>query len=93
MGGRGENIQAALGLSSSTAVWVALWLHLVGVEIYLGITPAEGERLRNVSYERQLEAGFKYPGSAGLTSDRWGDAPVWQPQGVRSDSRQPIVEK
>ena len=26
-----------------------------------------------------MEAGFRHPGSAGLTSDRWGDADVWQP--------------
>ena len=54
-------------------------MHGVGVEMYLNLTSAEGERLRNVSYERQLEAGYKHPGSAGLTSDRWGDVPAWQP--------------
>jgi hypothetical protein len=43
------------------------------------MTPAESERLRMVSYEKQLEAGFEHPGSAGLTVDRWGDAPVWKP--------------
>ena len=24
-----------------------------------------------------MEAGFKHPGSAGLTVDRWGDAEPW----------------
>ena len=31
-----------------------------------------------MSYEEQLEAGYKHPGSAGLTSDRMGDA-RWSP--------------
>ena len=26
-----------------------------------------------------MEAGLKHLGSAGLTSDRWGDVPAWQP--------------
>ncbi|EPE30060.1 hypothetical protein GLAREA_12783 [Glarea lozoyensis ATCC 20868] len=77
-----ENIEAALGISFGMAFWMALFLHMIGPEIYLSLTPAEGERLRNVSYERQLEAGFKNPGSSGLTSDRWGDAPEWKPQVV-----------
>lgn len=46
-------------------------------EEQLHLTPAEAERLRNVSYQRQLEAGFKDPGRAGLTADRIGDAPKW----------------
>lgn len=42
------------------------------------MTPTESARLRTISYERQLEAGLAHPGSAGSTSDRWGDA-VWSP--------------
>lgn len=61
------------------ALWLAFFLHAFGVEIYLQLTHAEGERLRRVSYERQPEAGLKYPGSAGLTVDRWGDAEAWLP--------------
>ena len=38
------------------------------------LTPREAERLRAVSYTRQLEAGMHNPGSAGLTADRLGDA-------------------
>ena len=53
---------------------MALFLHTVGVEIYLKLTPRESECLRRISYEEQLEAGFKNPGSAGLTIDRLGDA-------------------
>ena len=63
-------------------LWIATIVHLIGVEIYLGLTPREAERLRQVSYERQLKAGYKHPGSAGLTSDRWGDAEPWKPKTV-----------
>ena len=55
-------------------------LHIIGVEIYLNLTPGEPERLCRVSYEKQLKAGFGNPGSAGLTSDRWGDAEKYTPK-------------
>jgi hypothetical protein len=74
-----EQIGASLGISFGMAMWLAIFMHLVGVEIYLGLTPRESNRLRQVSYERQMERGFKNPGSAGLTSDQWGDAEVWKP--------------
>ena len=54
-------------------------MHIIGIEIYLGLTPRETERLRVISYEKQLEAGYANPGSAGLTVDRWGDAEKWTP--------------
>lgn len=34
----------------------------------LHLTPKESERLRQVSYQRQLEAGFKNAGHAGLVA-------------------------
>jgi hypothetical protein len=43
----------------------------------LKFTPRETQRLRQVSYEKQLEAGMKNPGSAGLTVERFGDADPW----------------
>jgi hypothetical protein len=86
-----ERIGAALDLSFGMAIWLSLLMHLVGVEIYLNLTGAEGERLRNVSFERQLEAGMENPGSAGLTSDRWDGMAVWQP--ARSSSLTPVYEK
>jgi hypothetical protein len=43
----------------------------------LRLTPRETQRLRQVSYEKQLEAGMKNPGSAGLTAERFGDADPW----------------
>lgn len=72
-------IAVGLGLTFGTAGWLALFLHIVGVEIYLNLTPRENQRLRVVSYQRQLEAGFSHPGSSGLTSDRLGDSDPWQP--------------
>lgn len=64
-------------MSFGMAIWVALWLHAIGIEIYLHLTPKEAERLRKVSYQRQLEAGWQSPGRAGLTADRVGDAEMW----------------
>jgi Predicted membrane protein (DUF2306) len=75
-----EQVGASLGLGFGMALWMAILLHLVGVEIYLNLTPSENKKLRTTSYERQLEAGFAHPGSAGITADRWGDAPAWQPE-------------
>jgi hypothetical protein len=74
---RKEQLQASLELNFGMAAWLSIFLHTIGVEIYLNLTPAEGERLRRVSYAKQLEAGMKNPGSAGLTVDRWGDADEW----------------
>ncbi|KAH8892715.1 hypothetical protein GQ53DRAFT_860771 [Thozetella sp. PMI_491] len=78
--GKGDEVAAALGLNFGAAAWLALTIHAVLAELYLNLTPAETERLRKVSYQRQLEAGMKNPGSAGLTTDRLGDAPRWTPK-------------
>jgi hypothetical protein len=88
-----ESVGAALGLSFGMALWLSILMHLVGVEIYLNLAGSEGERLRNVSLERQLEAGMENSGSVGLTSDtcRWGDMLVWQP--ARSSYLTPVLEK
>ncbi|KAK1579526.1 uncharacterized protein LY79DRAFT_672436 [Colletotrichum navitas] len=59
--------------------WLALAIHAVLVELYLHLTPAESERLRRISYQRQLEAGMKNAGNAGLTVQRLGDAEPWLP--------------
>ncbi|KAJ6783308.1 hypothetical protein PWT90_02543 [Aphanocladium album] len=81
-----ENIAASLSLTFGTAVWLALALHAIGVEVYLNLTPAESERLRKISYQRQLEAGFSKPGRAGLTADRLGDAVQWAPSANLEDT-------
>ncbi|KAI0020199.1 hypothetical protein F4780DRAFT_743296 [Xylariomycetidae sp. FL0641] len=69
------------------ALWLAFLIHIIGVELYLHLTPAEAERLRRYSYQRQLEAGMRHPGSAGLTADRLGDADKWTPPtSLKTDS-------
>ncbi|KAK5702555.1 hypothetical protein LTR97_003500 [Elasticomyces elasticus] len=70
---------AALEVAFSSAAWLALVIHAVGIEIYLNLTRAEGERLRRVSYKRQMERGLLPPGSAGLTADKLGDVEAWVP--------------
>jgi hypothetical protein len=60
----------------------------------LHLTPKEAQRLRKVSYQRQLEAGMKNPGSAGLTSDRLGDADQWAlDEKLRSNSQSPSTSE
>ena len=49
----------------------------------LHLTPREHERLRQVSYEKQVERGLSHAGSSGLTSDRFGDSEPWASQGKR----------
>jgi hypothetical protein len=38
---------------------LVLVIHSVAVEVNLGLTPAESERLRQISYERRLEMGLE----------------------------------
>ncbi|KAI0871402.1 hypothetical protein GGS24DRAFT_60549 [Hypoxylon argillaceum] len=79
----GDNIMeiaTAFNIIFGPASWVALIIHMIGTELYLRLTPAEHERLRNVSYHRQLKAGMKNPGSAGWTADWLGDANKWVPK-------------
>ncbi|EUC40136.1 hypothetical protein COCMIDRAFT_109566 [Bipolaris oryzae ATCC 44560] len=82
--GDAANTGAAFNAGFGMALWLALVLHAVGVEVYLHLTPREAQRLRQVSYQKQLEAGMRNPGSAGLTADRLGDAYRWVPE-VRED--------
>jgi len=73
-------VGAAISLPFGMAFWLAVSLHAIGIEIYLRLTPAEAERLREVSYKRQLEAGMSPAGRAGLTADRLGDSAEWKPK-------------
>lgn len=72
-------VNVALSIASGASALVALFLHAVGVEIYLYMTPAESERLRQVSYHKQLAAGMRHLGRAGLSVDRLGDTAKWSP--------------
>ncbi|OBT98385.1 hypothetical protein VE01_03121 [Pseudogymnoascus verrucosus] len=74
----GEEQKASMVLTFGMAWWVAIAMHAVGVEVYLRLTAAEGERLRGVSCEMQRKAGMRSPGSAGLTGDRLGDVGKWE---------------
>ncbi len=74
-----EQIGAGLNLGFGMGIWVCMLIHLLAVEIYLHLTTAEAQRLRIVSHQKQLKAGMKNPGGAGLTGDRWGDVEAWQP--------------
>ncbi|KAL8372577.1 hypothetical protein RB595_002086 [Gaeumannomyces hyphopodioides] len=85
--GRAESVGAAIDLNFGAAMWLALALHAVGIEIYLHLTPAEAERLRQRSYQRQLESGMLNPGQAGLTADRLGDADKWRPDASREGAQ------
>ncbi|KAB8215149.1 hypothetical protein BDV33DRAFT_195503 [Aspergillus novoparasiticus] len=78
--GNADKIGTALNLNFGMAFWLALFLHAIGVEIYLQMTPKESLRLRKISYTRQLEAGYKNPGRAGLTVDKFGDSELWVPE-------------
>lgn len=74
-----EEVAAAFQLSFGMSLWLAFLMHIVGMEIYLHLTKAETERLRRVSYERQVARGMRPAGRAGITSDRLGDEEEWKP--------------
>lgn len=80
----GEEVAAALQLTFGQSGLIAFVIHVVLLEVYFHLTPGESERLRHVAYERQLERGYKHPGSGGLTSDRLGAAPRWKPSAAYS---------
>ncbi|KAI1502353.1 hypothetical protein F5X99DRAFT_159100 [Biscogniauxia marginata] len=86
---------AAMNSTFGMALWLAFALHAAGIELYLHLTPAETERLRRVSYARQVKAGMRHPGSAGLTADRLGDAKKWTPSpevdAARKVSAKPVA--
>lgn len=75
-----ENVASEIHQLFPMAGWLAIFLHVLAVEVYLWLTPAESYRLRNVSYEKQVEKGLRARGSykdAGLTGTRIGDVPDW----------------
>ena len=80
-----------LSLNFGMAGVLAFIMHAAGIEIYLKLTPREGERLRQVSYERQLERGFANPGSAGLVLEKFGDAEPWAPKETKERPKPVVV--
>jgi hypothetical protein len=71
----GASVQLAFGLS----IWIAMVIHVVGIELYLRLAPREHERLRAVSNKRQAAKRHKEPGSAGRVVQKLGDADVLVP--------------
>ncbi|CAG9951755.1 unnamed protein product [Clonostachys rosea f. rosea IK726] len=70
-----HEIGAAVQATFAFSLLLAMFIHIVGVEVYLHLTPAEASRLKRVSYERQLKRGWKMPGDASwLTAQALGDA-------------------
>jgi hypothetical protein len=59
----------------------------------LKLTPKESNRLRQKSYERQLERGMSRPGYAGLSVERFGDAEPFQPEVKIVDSQEEEAAK
>lgn len=60
-GNETEQLSAALHACFGMAGWLATALHVVGTEVYLKLTPKEGERLRRISYERQVSCSCLLP--------------------------------
>ena len=52
--GNPVEIGAGLGIKFGSAGWLAFWIHALAVGSYVGLTPAERQRLRQISCERQL---------------------------------------
>ncbi|KAL8910087.1 MAG: hypothetical protein Q9171_004608 [Xanthocarpia ochracea] len=76
--GNPQGIGAAFKPTFGMGLWLCTFLHTIAVEIYLALTPVEAERLRRISYHKQLAAGLPNPGSAGTTIQGWGDAEEWK---------------
>lgn len=81
-----ERFASSINTSFGPSAYLALAIHTIACELYLRLTPAESERLRRVSYQRQKEAGMKNPGNAGLTAQRLGDAEPWNPDPPKTKS-------
>ncbi|KAL8857755.1 MAG: hypothetical protein Q9178_005655 [Gyalolechia marmorata] len=82
--GNPQGIGAAFKPTFGMGLWLCTFLHTIAVEIYLALTPVEAERLRRISYHKQLAAGLPNPGSAGTTIQGWGDAEEWKVPGLKA---------
>lgn len=83
---------AAGGAAFAMSAWLAFVIHAVAVEVYLAATSAEAHRLRQVSYERQLQRGFKNPGSSGFFIGKFGDTDPFIPRPGNSRGEQASSE-
>lgn len=83
-----ESASASFHNTFGMSLWLCLTIHAIAVEIYLNLTPAESERLRLISYEKRLEAGFKVPERAQSTTNENRDSIAWKPVSqIESDQR------
>lgn len=76
-----ENAVARVRATFTMSAIVALAIHAVAVETYLRLTPAEHHRLRRVSYERQIERGWRKCGAtedADFANGRNDDTSEWR---------------
>lgn len=67
---------AGLQVGFGMAGMLALVVHSAAVELYLGLTPGESERLRQVSHERRLERGLEKRDGAGEESQSAANAAI-----------------
>jgi hypothetical protein len=81
---------AANNISFTAAGQLAFFIHVLCAEIYIALTPREANRLRRVSYQKQMEKSFKNPGSAGLVAQRIGDADPWIPREETIEEKQSV---
>ncbi|KAL3426472.1 hypothetical protein PVAG01_03263 [Phlyctema vagabunda] len=68
---------AAFNVAFSTAGFLAIVFHAFIAELYITLTPKTAAMLREVSYRKQSERGWKNAGSAGLVAERLGDSEPW----------------
>ena len=57
---------------------------LIRIGDKISLTKNEDDRLRKISYQKQIKAGHANPGSAGLTSDRFGDVDWKKPSSPKT---------
>ncbi|KAK3714027.1 hypothetical protein LTR37_008056 [Vermiconidia calcicola] len=67
-----ENVSVGYNLTFGLAAFIALVIHVVGVEVYLHVTPGETERLRVVSRERRAKAGMEADDTERAGEDDFG---------------------
>jgi hypothetical protein len=82
---------AGLQMGFGMAGLLAFVVHAVAVEVYLGLTPAESERLRRVSVERRVERGLeKREGAEAEERGRVGIADVSKTEAAVTNERSPV---
>ena len=63
--GQPECLAALIDLLFGMSLWLALALHVLGVELYLGLTRNETEKLRGGGQEGNMESATEEGGRGG----------------------------